>query len=335
MSLPKVTVCIITYNHVRFIRQCIESVVSQKYDGRIEVIIANNSSTDGTTEICEELAKAHSELIIHLITDRSSPVMINGQATGQANVKEAISIATGKYIALVEGDDYWLTDYKLKKQVEHLEANSNCTVACSDVLLVDDNGVNLGNAEKTNDEDLSIIDLAGANFIYTASVMYRADHIKQAILHPTFKVIPAGDYFLHFFSAASGMIHVFAERLAAYRIHSGGTWAGKSNSRQLLNLLLSLSYLIRLLDGNKEAEHRLVQTAVFHFENLFSQSNFKSELEQFAIHQPEFCSRISKLKKQFELDFNPANRRSMVSGLLLSVTQPKRKGFFGRFFSFR
>lgn len=308
--------------------------MSQNYNGQIEIIIADNSSTDGTSDICAEFAGMYPHLITHLLTDRSAPIVINGQATGRTNVIEAISKATGKYVALVEGDDYWLTNSKLKQQVEFLESHADYALTCSDVLVIDDNGTTADKPEMQKDEEKDVNALCGANFIYTASVMYRTEIAKQAIVHPAFRIIPAGDYFLHFFSAVRGKIHVFAERFAVYRVHSGGIWAGKSNSRQLLNLLLTMSHLYRLLSDMKEAEQRLVQTAVFHLESLFSQKDFETELRQFNTYQPELCSRISALKKKFENDFNAGNRRAMVAPFLYSASQLPKKRFFGRWFPF-
>lgn len=117
---PLVSIIIVTYNHFSVISKCIDSVLSQDTTFPIEIILADDCSTDGAREICEEYAAKYPELIRLLPSDRNVGAV--------ANEQRAFLAAKGKYIATCEGDDYWTDPLKLQKQVDFLEANPDYSV---------------------------------------------------------------------------------------------------------------------------------------------------------------------------------------------------------------
>jgi glycosyltransferase involved in cell wall biosynthesis len=122
---PLVSVSMLTYNHEKYIAQAIESVLKQKTDFPIELIIGEDCSTDGTRAIVDAYAGKHPGIIRVL--------------TGQANVgalANAIRVTNacrGKYLATLEGDDFWNDELKLQKQVDFLEHNPEYGLVHSDV----------------------------------------------------------------------------------------------------------------------------------------------------------------------------------------------------------
>lgn len=123
-----VSVCIQTYQHAPYIRQCLDSVLSQRVNFPWEIIVGEDESTDGTREICIEYAKRYPNLIKLFLRSRKDVIYVNGKPTGRYNMIENIKAARGKYIALLEGDDFWLDPFKLQKQVDFLDANPDCIV---------------------------------------------------------------------------------------------------------------------------------------------------------------------------------------------------------------
>ena len=95
----KVSVCMITYNHERFIAQAIESVLMQETDFRVELVIGEDCSTDGTRAIVREFGERFPERIRLLLPEHNLGMMPNFVAT--------LSACRGQYVALLEGDDYW------------------------------------------------------------------------------------------------------------------------------------------------------------------------------------------------------------------------------------
>jgi glycosyltransferase involved in cell wall biosynthesis len=120
---PVVSICCVTFNHKEYIKEAIEGFLLQKTTFPIEIIIHDDASTDGTTEIIKSFENKF-PLVIKTIYQKE-----NQWSKGKRITPIAISRAKGKYIALCEGDDYWTDQYKLQKQVDFLEQNSDC-VAC-------------------------------------------------------------------------------------------------------------------------------------------------------------------------------------------------------------
>lgn len=109
------SVVITTYNHEKYIAQCIEGAIMQKCNFRYEIIIGEDCSTDATRAICREYQKRYPE-IIQLIE--------HSQNVGfRKNNYSVWSSARGKYIAYLEGDDFWTNEHKLQIQVDLLEQN--------------------------------------------------------------------------------------------------------------------------------------------------------------------------------------------------------------------
>ncbi len=120
MDKPLVSVCIITYNHENYIKQTLVSVLTQQVDFQVEIILANDGSTDKTGEIIQSTLAEYTNPLIntHYFSHPKNLGMI-------PNFVFALKKCKGKYIAFCEGDDYWTDPLKLQKQVEFLEANKD------------------------------------------------------------------------------------------------------------------------------------------------------------------------------------------------------------------
>lgn len=121
---PLVSICCITYNHANLIRGCIEGFLMQKTDFPLEVLIHDDCSTDGTTEIIKEYEKKYPDLIFPLYEN------VNQYSNGKAGEIDFFNYkrARGKYIAYCEGDDWWTDPNKLQKQVDFLETHPDYSV---------------------------------------------------------------------------------------------------------------------------------------------------------------------------------------------------------------
>lgn len=135
MGSPLVSVCCITYNHRKFIKDSIEGILLQRTNFPIEIIIHDDASNDGTTEIIRRYAREYTHLIIPIYQTE------NQYSKGvKISPNYVWPIARGKYIAICEGDDYWTDPYKLQKQVNFLEAKSDYGLVHSDFdILIERN----------------------------------------------------------------------------------------------------------------------------------------------------------------------------------------------------
>ena len=122
MNLPLVSVIMITYGHEKYIKQAIEGVFLQKTKFIIELIISNDYSPDLTDTIVKDTIKNTPDNIVVRYTCHSQNMgMIK-------NSLWTLSQAKGKYLAICDGDDYWINENKLQTQVDFLEQNPDFSI---------------------------------------------------------------------------------------------------------------------------------------------------------------------------------------------------------------
>jgi len=228
MSKPLLTIVCTTYNHEKFITQTIEGFLLQKTNFPIEIIIHDDCSTDGTQNIIRSYADKFPELI--------KPIYQSKNQYSQG-IKASTFIqpyCRGKYIAICEGDDYWVDPKKLQIQVDFLEANPDFVISSHDAFIVDESGNHikdskLPDAHKRNYSGEELI-LAKA-WLLTMSWVYR-NVIKD--LAPERAKVTNGDIFFTSLIGHYGKSKYHAEiEPAAYRVHSGGVWSMKSEQDKL------------------------------------------------------------------------------------------------------
>ena len=122
MEKPLLTVCCVAYNHAPYIRQALDSVLMQKTDFPFEILIHDDCSTDGTTEIIREYEEKYPD-IIKLIYETE-----NQYSKGIKIIRDCMGPSIqGKYVALLECDDYWTDPKKLQVQISYMEQHPDCS----------------------------------------------------------------------------------------------------------------------------------------------------------------------------------------------------------------
>lgn len=132
MNEIAVSVCIITYNQENYIRQCLDSVFMQKTNFEFEVVVGEDASPDNTRDILLEYKEKYGDKLVLVLHDQNVGVSKNSMS-----VYEKVR---GRYIANVEGDDFWTDEYKLQKQFDILEKKPEYSAVCSDFMSVDTQG---------------------------------------------------------------------------------------------------------------------------------------------------------------------------------------------------
>lgn len=130
----KVTVSVAAYNHAPYIRQTIESILNQERDFSLQILINDDASTDGTTEIIRAYAKRYPDVITAIIQRE------NTWRNNQHVLRDRIKYVNGQYYAPCDGDDYWPTSDKLKKQVQFMETHPDVAGVGGITRYFDDNG---------------------------------------------------------------------------------------------------------------------------------------------------------------------------------------------------
>jgi len=134
---PVVSVCLITYNHALYIRECLDSILMQETSVPYEICLGEDESTDGTREICIEYAEKHPDRIRLMLRAQSTPGREAYKSQGVYNFIETSKACRGEYIALCDGDDAWLDPLKLQKQYEVMEGSPEVSLVHSNYDLCD------------------------------------------------------------------------------------------------------------------------------------------------------------------------------------------------------
>ncbi len=228
-----VSVCMITYNHAKFIEEAINGVLSQKTKFDIELVIGEDCSSDNTRDIVYTYAEKY-PLLIRVLTSEKNVGVIN-------NFTRTLKVCTGKYIALCECDDYWTDPYKLQKQVDFLEANPEFSLCFHKVKILKEDG-NLVNdfITKAPKRVTTLKDLAKwGNYIHTPSVVLRNDfQIPGWFLN-----CPIGDYPLYFLAVRNKKIKYMPTVMAVYR-YGVGVHSGSSNHTREVTTIVTVSEVI-------------------------------------------------------------------------------------------
>ena len=218
---PVVSISCITYNHAPYIRDALDSFLSQR-DVPFEVLIHDDHSTDGTEEIIREYA-AKFPGIIKPLYERE-----NQYSQGVTNISGVFNFprASGRYIAMCEGDDFWNDPCKLKKQADYLDQHPECSmVAHSAHILSEDKAYRTsdllrpydGYRELTPGEVIS----KEVNFPM-ASLMFLTEYAKA--LPEWYFDCPVGDIPLHLFMLLKGVVYYMDSPMATYRMGRAGSW---------------------------------------------------------------------------------------------------------------
>ena len=163
----KVSVCIFVYNLEKYISQAIESVLMQKTNFQYEIIIGEDMSTDHTRDICISYQKSYPDKIRLLLREKNLGMT--------KNIFDTLKEASGEYVAVLDGDDYWIDPLKLQKQVDFMDLNTDFSLCChNSIVLYEDHNIAPSIFNPRNQTDIiSTEELILKWSMATASMLYR------------------------------------------------------------------------------------------------------------------------------------------------------------------
>ncbi len=215
---PRVSVCVITFNQENYIRQCLQSILDQVTNFDFEVIVGDDFSTDGTSNIVREFYEKFPEKII--------PIFHKENIGGNANLVSVYKAATGKYIAHIDGDDC-MGPGKLQRQFDILEKYTGCNVCTHDMKIIDKNSDLIKNSfQRHRGGVVSLIDLyqqlpffAHSSKMFINELAFCDGMTKDSV-----------DIEIHVAQAKLGDIYHIDESMGSYRLGAGVTQiAGRVN----------------------------------------------------------------------------------------------------------
>ncbi len=208
---PKISVCIVAYNHGQYIDDCLSSVVGQQVEADIEILVGDDCSTDQTRKIISAYAERYPDLVF--------PVFHAKNIGGSLNYQYLMSKAAGEYVAHLDGDDYWLPG-KLAAQVRFLDANPDCAAVYTNAFCIRDDGTPAGVFNNAQPSRFDINDLLRqGNFLNHSSVLYRSTLRHELLgMQPPFL-----DYRILLRLARHGDVGYLNQALTAYRRSSSSS----------------------------------------------------------------------------------------------------------------
>lgn len=204
----------ITYKHEQYIRQAIESIINQRASFPFELVIGEDCSPDGTRAICEEYQGKYPGIINLLPPEANMGPM--------ANTIRTLLACKGEYIAMCEGDDFWLSPDKLQTQVDFLEANPGYSMCFSDVETISEIAITDPLYPEFIKDTYTIEDLilSPISLIPTPTLLFR--NLLPSPLPSFFAEAIGGDMVIQLLISDKGKVKYMPEKLAAYRNHAGG-----------------------------------------------------------------------------------------------------------------
>lgn len=212
------TIIVLTYNHADFIEAAINSILAQKTSFPFEVIVHDDASSDETSSIINRYEQRFSTIISAVI---QSANLFKEKLSWIPHIKPRIR---GRYLAICEGDDYWISESKLQEQFDFLESHLCYSMCYSNSYVIEqrkdrNQGFWLFNPPGlTNTVPVSV--LLGPWFLPTATVAVRSSVFFAVSLY--LQTVDSVDIALSLHGSRFGLVWYFDYPTSVYRLHDGG-----------------------------------------------------------------------------------------------------------------
>lgn len=233
-----VSINCLVYNHEKYLRQCLDSLLAQKVNFKFEILIHDDASTDSSADIISEYEHNYPDII--------KPIyQTENQYSQGVKITKTFQVPRmrGKYVATCEGDDFWCDKYKLQKQVDIMENYPDCHFCVHKVQGVKEDGTpterlypgyDIMTGLKDEKEFLQYV-FSGYSFQTTCYFRRFEDYKELFNSSPDFhKIARVGDEPSLLFFATKGKSYYIDEVMSCYRLNSVGSWSSKqSKSKEL------------------------------------------------------------------------------------------------------
>lgn len=295
---PLVSVAMLSYNHGKFIEKSIKSVLSQKTTFPFKLIIAEDCSSDNTREIVLKFQKENPSKI--------KLILQNENVGANQNNIALLNSLEGKYVAALEGDDYWIDPFKLQKQVDILEHDNTLSMTCHASQEVNEEGEQF-KVSKIDQEIVTLSEVLQKGwFLRTATMLFRREAISKGF-PDFFYDAYSMDYIIQVMVLKIGNCFFSQDVMAAYRHHTGGMSKG-SIALQVRRWMIKVELLDKLnqytsFDFNseiKQHQNRIKTQISFYlirYPNLFGEFGWSFYLRHLNVFLA-FKDGINRIKKR-------------------------------------
>lgn len=292
----KISVIMTSYNHESYIREAIDSVLSQE-GVNLEIIMSDDCSKDNTFQIMEEYARKYPN-IINLISNKRNLGL-------SKNMQNAIKKAQGEYIAFCEGDDYWTDRRKLYKQVNFLNKNRDISLCSNQVKMINELlGQDIEHKAQINHIKKGNLPLSTKQIILNyfvgnlTSIVIRSEVIKN-FPNKIYDFLVA-DWLFCILASERGDIYIMPEIMSVHRIHKNNLWVGKADNSKYIEVAVLYN---KLTDYKYDTYFKKLIRNINKHKIYIDQISFLKRLA-FLILPPIIVIGIVKVKKFFRKKFS-------------------------------
>jgi glycosyltransferase involved in cell wall biosynthesis len=242
------SVLVLTYNHEQFLAKALERALAQRTAFLHEIVIGDDCSTDGTLEVANAFQAAYPHRIRVLRTATN-----HGPARNFLDTRKACK---GKYIAILEGDDYWTDPNKLQRQVDLLESDPALSCCFHNVQLLQDEKLTPFDHAPYPKRAFQLREIVRRNFICNCSTLV----LRSELLDRLPAWLAESRYYdwpLHVYNARAGAIGYIPDVMSVYRIHGSGAWHGANHVQRIKDVLWLLAQMQPDFAGDCERELHL------------------------------------------------------------------------------
>ena len=232
---PLVSICVQTYNQVAYIKECLDSLISQKTTFPIEILLAEDESEDGTRSICIDYAQKYPDKIRLFLHCRQNNIKILGEPSANFPAIYNLLNTRGKFIAICEGDDFWGDPNKLQKQVDFLIKNPAYSFAYHSYITIDHKSNIIHSNEQKNQpqKDLSTEELLKVEYHPLLLTMCFKNVFNKAP-HEMTRVMNLDTFILSILGNHGTGKYMDSIEPSFYRQNGKGVWTGQAREKKLV-----------------------------------------------------------------------------------------------------
>ncbi len=267
-----ISILVITYNQSKYISKCIESIIMQKVDESIEILVGDDCSTDGTSSIILDYALKYPEIV--------RPIIRRSNVGATKNLFDLLKRAKGRYVAFCEGDDYWICDKKLEIQKLFLDLHTKYSASVHRTVIVDEfeNKINVQNISwidyrdeyELSDYDALRLPAHLSSLMVRNNQIYRDDSINVMLCDKD-----CSDKVVFLLALVGGKIKLIDKTFSAYRfvrdsannVITAMYSTKKSRAFEEMNIIVNMEKWINSSCGIKQyfikAQCKWIITAVY------------------------------------------------------------------------
>ncbi len=234
MTPPKLSILVRTYNVENYITDCLSGILNQKTTFSLEIIVSDDASTDLTLSIVDSFAAVHPG-VFRVLRNPTNEGLVK-------NFMRAFRSATGEYVAICDGDDFWTDPLKIQRQIDFLETHSDYSCSSHRVMVKKEpSGILEGPIPNEIKSQYNTYDLLDACFPHSSSILFRRKLISEFPFF--FSDIFTDDWCVTILNSLYGDVKMFPETMSVYRFTTKGNWTSKGSSFHFGNAAHLLSYL--------------------------------------------------------------------------------------------